>query len=58
MRSELKALHQKLKTKSIYVTHDQTEAMVLGDRICVMYKGKIQQVASPLECTNDLPTDL
>jgi multiple sugar transport system ATP-binding protein len=49
MRTELKALHQKLKTKSIYVTHDQTEAMVLGDRICVMYKGKIQQVASPLE---------
>lgn len=49
MRSELKTLHQKLRTKSIYVTHDQTEAMVLGDRICVMYKGKIQQVASPLE---------
>jgi multiple sugar transport system ATP-binding protein len=48
-RSELKALHKRLQTTSIYVTHDQVEAMTLGDRICVMYDGKIQQVASPVE---------
>ena len=49
MRAELKMLHQRLKTTSIYVTHDQAEAMTLGDRICVMYNGVIQQVSSPLE---------
>jgi multiple sugar transport system ATP-binding protein len=48
-RAELKALHRKLKTTSIYVTHDQVEAMTLGDRICVLYEGVVQQVASPLE---------
>jgi multiple sugar transport system ATP-binding protein len=48
-RAELKALHHRLQTTSIYVTHDQTEAMTLGDRICVMYNGKIQQVADPME---------
>jgi len=48
-RAELKALHHRLKTTSIYVTHDQAEAMTLGDRICVMYNGDIQQVAPPLE---------
>ena len=48
-RAELKALHQKLQTTSIYVTHDQTEAMTLGDRICVIYNGIIQQTASPIE---------
>lgn len=48
-RAELKALHNKLQTTSIYVTHDQAEAMTLGDRICVMYKGVIQQVAEPME---------
>lgn len=48
-RTELKALHYKLKTTSIYVTHDQTEAMTLGDRICVLYDGVVQQVASPLD---------
>lgn len=48
-RAELKALHHRLQTTSIYVTHDQAEAMTLGDRICVMYKGQIQQVAPPME---------
>ncbi len=48
-RAELKALHHRLQTTSIYVTHDQAEAMTLGDRICVMYEGVIQQVAEPME---------
>jgi len=48
-RAELKALHQRLRTTSIYVTHDQEEAMTLGDRIVVMARGKIQQAAPPLE---------
>lgn len=48
-RAELKALHRRLKTTSIYVTHDQAEAMTLGDRICVMYDGVVQQVARPME---------
>ena len=48
-RAELKALHHRLQTTSIYVTHDQAEAMTLGDRICVMHEGVIQQVAAPME---------
>lgn len=48
-RSELKALHHKLRATSIYVTHDQVEAMTLGERICVMHNGAIQQVAGPTE---------
>jgi multiple sugar transport system ATP-binding protein len=48
-RAELKALQQRLETTSIYVTHDQAEAMTLGDRICVIYNGVVQQVAPPLE---------
>ena len=48
-RAELKALHRRLETTTIYVTHDQAEAMTLGDRISVMYDGVIQQVASPME---------
>lgn len=47
-RAELKALHRRLQTTSIYVTHDQAEAMTLGDRICVMYDGVIQQVDEPM----------
>ena len=49
MRKELKLLHQKLQTTMIYVTHDQIEAMTLGDRICVMNDGRIQQVGTPLD---------
>ena len=48
-RAELKALHHRLKTTTIYVTHDQEEAMTLGDRIIVMNKGVVQQVATPLQ---------
>lgn len=48
MRAELNKLHQRLQTTMIYVTHDQVEAMTLGDRIVVMDKGEIQQVAEPL----------
>jgi multiple sugar transport system ATP-binding protein len=49
MRLEFARLHDELKTTMIYVTHDQVEAMTLGDRICVMHGGRIQQVGSPLE---------
>lgn len=51
-RAELKRLHQRLKTTTIYVTHDQEEAMTLGDRIVVMRDGKIQQSQSSLETYN------
>jgi len=47
-RAELKRLHQKLRTTTIYVTHDQEEAMTLGDRIVVMKDGRIQQADRPL----------
>ncbi len=49
MRSEIKELHQRLKTTSIYVTHDQIEAMTMGDKIVVMRDGYIEQTGSPLE---------
>ncbi len=48
MRTEIRKLHLRLQTTMIYVTHDQTEAMTMGDRIVVMNKGVIQQVADPL----------
>ncbi len=48
MRAELKRLHHRLHTTVIYVTHDQAEAMTLGDRVVVMNEGRIQQVAPPL----------
>ncbi len=48
-RAELKALHQRLKTTTIYVTHDQEEAMTLGDRIVVMSEGQLQQQGTPFE---------
>ncbi len=48
-RAELKSLHQRLKTTTIYVTHDQEEAMTLGDRIVVMSGGVIQQADTPLQ---------
>lgn len=47
MRTEIKKLHEKLKATFIYVTHDQTEALTMGDRICVLDKGKIQQFDTP-----------
>ncbi|GAB4324200.1 MAG: sn-glycerol-3-phosphate ABC transporter ATP-binding protein UgpC [Candidatus Sumerlaeia bacterium] len=48
MRTEISKLHARLQTTMIYVTHDQVEAMTMGDRICVMKDGLIQQVADPL----------
>ena len=51
-RAELKRLHQRLRTTTIYVTHDQEEAMTLGDRIVVMMDGVIQQAAAPLDTYN------
>ncbi len=49
MRAEIKKLHQKLQTTFIYVTHDQTEALTMGDRIAVIDKGIIQQAGTPLD---------
>lgn len=49
MRSELKELHQRLSTTTIYVTHDQIEAMTLSDKIVVMNNGLVEQVGPPLE---------
>ena len=49
MRSEIIRLHNKLKTTTIYVTHDQTEAMTMADRIVVMKDGYIQQIGTPIE---------
>ena len=49
MRVELKRLHEQLETTAIYVTHDQVEAMTLGDRVVVMKDGRVQQIGEPLE---------
>ena len=49
MRAEIKALHQRLKTTTVYVTHDQIEAMTMADRIVVMHDGIIEQIGTPLE---------
>jgi multiple sugar transport system ATP-binding protein len=53
MRVELKKLHLRLGTTAIYVTHDQVEAMTLGDRVVVMKDGLVQQVGDPLELYNN-----
>ena len=50
MRTEIKRVHQKVKTTTVYVTHDQVEAMTLADRVVVMNKGRIEQIGTP----NDL----
>jgi multiple sugar transport system ATP-binding protein len=49
MRAEIKELHQRLKTTTVYVTHDQIEAMTMADRIVVMQGGRIEQVGAPLD---------
>jgi len=56
MRRELKQLHRRLQTTMIYVTHDQVEALTLGERVVVMNEGKIQQVGPPME-VYDWPTN-
>src|SRR5574344_374661 len=53
MRSEIKKLHEKLQTTFIYVTHDQTEALTMGDRIVVLDKGVIQQIDTPENIYNN-----
>src|SRR5688500_1488992 len=57
MRAEIKALHQRLKTTTVYVTHDQVEAMTMADRIAVMSDGRIEQLGEPLELY-DRPANL
>jgi multiple sugar transport system ATP-binding protein len=57
MRTEIKALHQRLTTTSIYVTHDQIEAMTMADKIVVMNAGRVEQIGSPLDCY-DNPANL
>jgi multiple sugar transport system ATP-binding protein len=49
MRAEIKALHQRLRTTTVYVTHDQVEAMTMADRIVVMNNGRVEQMGTPLE---------
>ena len=49
MRTEIKRVHQKVKTTTVYVTHDQVEAMTLADRVVVMNNGRIEQIGSPQE---------
>jgi multiple sugar transport system ATP-binding protein len=53
MRTEVSRIQQRLGTTTVYVTHDQTEAMTLGDRVAVMRSGMLQQVGSPMELYND-----
>ncbi len=57
MRSEIKQLHQRLKTTTIYVTHDQIEAMTMADKIVVMRDGNVEQIGSPLDLY-DRPANL
>ena len=56
MRAEIKELHQRLKTTTVFVTHDQIEAMTLSDRVVVMQDGNIEQIGTPLELF-DNPTN-
>ena len=49
MRTEIKRVHQKVKTTTVYVTHDQVEAMTLADRVVVMNNGRIEQIGTPQE---------
>ena len=53
MRTEIKKLHQRLKTTIVYVTHDQIEAMTLADRIAVMKDGEVQQFGTPQQIYDD-----
>ncbi|AKR54652.1 sugar ABC transporter ATP-binding protein [Devosia sp. H5989] len=57
MRGEIKGLHQRLKTTTVYVTHDQVEAMTMADKIVVMNAGKVEQIGAPLELF-DRPANL
>jgi multiple sugar transport system ATP-binding protein len=57
MRAEIKSLHQRLRTTTVYVTHDQIEAMTMADQIVVMNGGRIEQIGAPLELY-DRPANL
>jgi multiple sugar transport system ATP-binding protein len=57
MRTEIKELHQRLKTTTVYVTHDQIEAMTMADKIVVMHEGVVEQIGAPLE-VYDRPDNL
>jgi multiple sugar transport system ATP-binding protein len=57
MRTEIKELHQRLKTTTIYVTHDQIEAMTMADKIVVMHDGIVEQIGAPLELYDE-PSNL
>jgi len=57
MRTEIKELHQRLKTTTVYVTHDQIEAMTMADKIVVMHDGIVEQIGAPLELY-DRPVNL
>ncbi|MBY3002050.1 ABC transporter ATP-binding protein [Rhizobium leguminosarum] len=57
MRAEIKQLHQRLRTTTVYVTHDQIEAMTMADRIVVMRDGRVEQIGAPLELY-DRPANL
>jgi multiple sugar transport system ATP-binding protein len=57
MRTEIKALHQRLTTTTVYVTHDQIEAMTMADKIVVMHDGIVEQIGAPLELY-DRPANL
>jgi multiple sugar transport system ATP-binding protein len=53
MRTEIKELHQRLKTTAVYVTHDQIEAMTMADKIVVMHAGNVEQIGAPLDLYDD-----
>ena len=53
MRTEIKELHQRLKTTTVYVTHDQIEAMTMADKIVVMHDGRVEQIGAPLDLYDD-----
>ncbi|SON58018.1 sn-glycerol-3-phosphate import ATP-binding protein UgpC [Hartmannibacter diazotrophicus] len=57
MRTEIKELHQRLKTTTVYVTHDQIEAMTMADKIVVMHDGEVEQIGAPLDLY-DRPANL
>jgi len=57
MRTEIKELHQRLKTTAVYVTHDQIEAMTMADKIVVLHAGRVEQIGAPLDLY-DAPVNL
>src|SRR5205085_5251523 len=57
MRTEIKDLHQRLKTTTVYVTHDQIEAMTMADKIVVLHDGHVEQIGAPLDLY-DRPANL